>query len=295
MARQGVSLHGGPDAGRGHPPGRCADRERSRSPTRDLSDTVVQSIASLAAIGLERARGLEAAARAEAAQESGAAPGDDARRAGPRVQDAADVDEGRGRRSPGERPGRAQPRAGGHHRRGPRPAAVAGHRHRVDGARRCRRLQPAPNDHSRVGPRAATLRQFEARLDGHAVVTLGARLAVGPGRPGAARPGAAAVARQRGEVLARRGRPSRSRRRAPRRSTLPSGTPVRRFPSASRRGCSSASTAGRRPAGVPGTGMGLAIVRQIAEAHRGTLSRVAVRPAPGPSSRCRCRREGARS
>jgi len=35
------------------------------------SDTVVQSIASLAAIGLERARGLEAAARAEAAQESG--------------------------------------------------------------------------------------------------------------------------------------------------------------------------------------------------------------------------------
>ena len=40
-------------------------------PNGDLSDTVVQSIASLAAIGLERARGLEAAARAEAAQESG--------------------------------------------------------------------------------------------------------------------------------------------------------------------------------------------------------------------------------
>lgn len=40
-------------------------------PGGNLSDTVVQSIASLAAIGLERARGLEAAARAEAAQESG--------------------------------------------------------------------------------------------------------------------------------------------------------------------------------------------------------------------------------
>ncbi len=36
-----------------------------------LSDTVVQSIANLAAIGLERARGHEAAARAEAARESG--------------------------------------------------------------------------------------------------------------------------------------------------------------------------------------------------------------------------------
>jgi two-component system sensor histidine kinase KdpD len=35
------------------------------------SETVVRSIANLAAIGLERARGLEAAARAEAAQESG--------------------------------------------------------------------------------------------------------------------------------------------------------------------------------------------------------------------------------
>ena len=40
-------------------------------PKGDLSDTVVQSIANLAAIGLERARGAEAAARAEAAQEGG--------------------------------------------------------------------------------------------------------------------------------------------------------------------------------------------------------------------------------
>src|SRR5262249_25601363 len=36
----------------------------------DLTDTVLQSIANLAAIGLERARGEEAAARAEAARES---------------------------------------------------------------------------------------------------------------------------------------------------------------------------------------------------------------------------------
>jgi two-component system, OmpR family, sensor histidine kinase KdpD len=40
-------------------------------PAGGLSDTVVQSIANLAAIGLERARALEATARAEASQESG--------------------------------------------------------------------------------------------------------------------------------------------------------------------------------------------------------------------------------
>lgn len=40
-------------------------------PTGAMTDTVVQSIANLAAIGLERARGIEAEARAEAAQESG--------------------------------------------------------------------------------------------------------------------------------------------------------------------------------------------------------------------------------
>jgi two-component system sensor histidine kinase KdpD len=70
VSRQGVSLQEGPllvvaiRLG-GAPIGSLA------IPKGDLSDTVVQSIASLAAIGLERARGLEAAARAEAAQESG--------------------------------------------------------------------------------------------------------------------------------------------------------------------------------------------------------------------------------
>jgi two-component system, OmpR family, sensor histidine kinase KdpD len=70
VARQGVSLHEGSmlfvaiRLG-GAPIGALA------IPNGGLSDTVVQSIASLAAIGLERARGLEAAARAEAAQESG--------------------------------------------------------------------------------------------------------------------------------------------------------------------------------------------------------------------------------
>lgn len=70
VARQGVSLHEGAmllvaiRLG-GAPIGALA------IPNAGLSDTVVQSIASLAAIGLERARGLEAAARAEAAQESG--------------------------------------------------------------------------------------------------------------------------------------------------------------------------------------------------------------------------------
>jgi two-component system, OmpR family, sensor histidine kinase KdpD len=70
VARQGVSLREGAmlvvaiRLG-GAPIGSLA------IPKRDSSDTVVQSIANLAAIGLERARGLEAAARAEAAQESG--------------------------------------------------------------------------------------------------------------------------------------------------------------------------------------------------------------------------------
>jgi two-component system sensor histidine kinase KdpD len=70
VARQGVSLNEGAmllvaiRLG-GAPIGALA------IPNAGLSDTVVQSIASLAAIGLERARGLEAAARAEAAQESG--------------------------------------------------------------------------------------------------------------------------------------------------------------------------------------------------------------------------------
>jgi two-component system, OmpR family, sensor histidine kinase KdpD len=70
VARQGVSLQEGSmllvaiRLG-GAPIGALA------IPNAGLSDTVVQSIASLAAIGLERARGLEATARAEAAQESG--------------------------------------------------------------------------------------------------------------------------------------------------------------------------------------------------------------------------------
>jgi two-component system, OmpR family, sensor histidine kinase KdpD len=70
VARQGVSLREGTmllvaiRLG-GAPIGALA------IPDAGVNDTVVQSIASLAAIGLERARGLEAAARAEAAQESG--------------------------------------------------------------------------------------------------------------------------------------------------------------------------------------------------------------------------------
>jgi two-component system, OmpR family, sensor histidine kinase KdpD len=70
VSRQGVSLQDGSllvlaiQLG-GAPIGALA------IPSGELSDTVVQSIANLAAIGLERARGLEAAARAEAAQESG--------------------------------------------------------------------------------------------------------------------------------------------------------------------------------------------------------------------------------
>jgi two-component system sensor histidine kinase KdpD len=71
VARQAISLH---DNGGlvvtairlgGHPIGSLAIRGSG------LSDTVLQSIANLAAIGLERARGQAVAARAEAARQSG--------------------------------------------------------------------------------------------------------------------------------------------------------------------------------------------------------------------------------
>ena len=70
VARQGMTIHEGVLAVMaiqlgGVPIGSLA------LPPDDLSDTVVQSIANLVAIGLERARGEEAATRAEAARQSG--------------------------------------------------------------------------------------------------------------------------------------------------------------------------------------------------------------------------------
>ncbi len=134
VARQGVVPAGTRDAPRRHPPGRCADRGLA-IPDADSSDTVLQSIASLAAIGLERARGLEATARAEAAQESGQLRATMLDALAHEFKTPLTSMKVAAARPPGERAERARPRAGGHHRRGPRPAAVAGDRRRVDGPR----------------------------------------------------------------------------------------------------------------------------------------------------------------
>ena len=137
------------------------------------SDTVLQSIANLAAIGLERARGQRShGARRSGAREQRAAR-DRARRAGARVQDAADVDEG-GRRRPA---GRASPADARDrelvvdHRRGTRPASGA------RDATPCRCCGSTAGDfavhrerHQLARLVAATLRKFGARLDGHRVV-----------------------------------------------------------------------------------------------------------------------------
>ena len=140
---------------------------------------------------------------------------------------------------------------------------------------------------------AATLRQFEPRLDGHPVV---ARVPddlllradhdlLGPGAP--------AAARQRGQVLAgdlghrdRRGGGATGRH-------LRAELRARRSQSASRRALFERFYRGSEARQVPGTGMGLAIVRQIAEAHGGTLS-VASAAAAGTEFRMSLPREGVR-
>ena len=64
-----------------------------------LNDTVLQSVSNLVAIALERARGQAANARAQAAQESSELRATVSGRSGPRVQDAAHLDESGGHRS----------------------------------------------------------------------------------------------------------------------------------------------------------------------------------------------------
>jgi two-component system sensor histidine kinase KdpD len=270
VARQGVSLR---DGGMqvvairlgGAPIGSLA------IPAADLSDTVVQSIANLAAIGLERARGQEAAARAEVAQQSGELR-------------ATMLD------------------ALAHEFKTPLTSmkvAAADLRANVDGDRNRElaaivdedldRLQSLvtdtvqmvrvdsgdftlrPNDHSVSALVAATLRQFEARLDGHAVVTrvpealsiqadrelLGLALrqlldnAVKYSPPTSAIEIAASVGDTVDLSVRNSGPP------IPEREQLRLGERFYR---------------GSQARLVPGTGMGLAIVRQIAEAHRGRLS-----------------------
>jgi signal transduction histidine kinase len=128
-----------------------------------------------------------------------------------------------------------------------------------------------PNDHSVAAMVAATLRQYEARLDGHAVAThVPDSLSIHADRdllalalrqlldnavkysPATSTIEIAAAVGETVDLSVRNSGPP-----IPEREQLRLGERFYR------------GSAARR---VPGTGMGLAIVRQIAEAHRGKLS-----------------------
>ena len=214
-----------------------------------LSDTVLHSIANLAAIGLERARSQEATARAEAAQQSSelratvldalahefktpltsmkAAASDLLASASTSARDrelVTIIDEDLDRFQ----------------------ALVtdAVQMLRIDAGNFAVHL----DRHNLADVVAATVQKFERRLDGHRLVTRRSGEPDGRRRSRAARAGPSPAARQRAEVLAADvdHRDSGARATAPSRSS--SAIPVRRFPNASRRGSSSASTAARRPA-----------------------------------------------
>ncbi len=261
-------------------------------PAAGLSDTVVQSIANLVAIALERARGQEAAARAEVARRSGelratmldalahefktpltsmkiaaadlrANAPDDRRR-----ELAAIVDEDLDRLQ----------------------ALVTDtvQMVRVDAGAFTLRL----NDCRLADLVAVTLRQFESRLDGHTVVArvpdglliradhdlLGLALRQLLDNAVKYSPVTSAI-----EVAAAGGDPVEIsvRNSGP---AIPEHEQARLFERFYR---------GSEAHGIPGTGIGLAIVRQIAEAHGGTLS-VTSTAAEGTVFRMSLPREGAR-
>jgi two-component system sensor histidine kinase KdpD len=239
-------------------------------PDADLSDTVLQSVANLAAIGLERARSREATARAEVARQSGelratmldalahefktpltsmkvAAAGLSANVEGERNHELAAIIE--------EDLDRLQSLV-----------TDTVQMVRVDSGDFTLRL----SDHSVSMIVAAALRRFEARLDGHVVVTrvpetlsihadrelLGLALRQLLDNAVKYSPATSAI-----EIAARVGdRIDLSVRN--------SGPPIppREQPHLGER-----FYRGSAARQVPGTGMGLAIVRQIAEAHGGTL------------------------
>jgi two-component system sensor histidine kinase KdpD len=246
-------------------------------PAGESTDTVVQSIASLAAIGLERARGLEAAARAEAAQESGQLRAT--------ILDALAHEF----KTPltSMKVAAADLRANVPDDRNRELAAIidedldrlqslvtdAVSMVRVDAGD----FSLRPDRHLVSDLVTRALRQFEARLDGHDVVTsvpdglsvqadrelLGLALrqlldnAVKYAPPGSVIELRAAAADTIDLSVRNSG------------SAIPEHEQERVFERFYR---------GARARRLPGTGMGLAIVRQIAEAHRGT---VRVRSSPG--------------
>jgi len=262
-------------------------------PQSDLSDTVVQSIANLAAIGLERARGHEVAARAEAAQQSGelratmldalahefktpltsmkvAAADLRANVPGDRNRElAAIIDEDLDRLQS--------------------LVTDTVQMVRVDSGDFTLR----PNDHDLSEIVASTLRQFEARLDGHTVVThvsdpvaihadrellsLALRQLLDNAVKYSPPTSAIEISATGGETIAI--------------SVRDSGPPI---PESERVRLFERFYRGSDARQVPGTGMGLAIVRQIAEAHGGTVS-VSSSPGEGTTFTMSLPRKGARS
>ena len=261
-------------------------------PISGLSDTVVQSIANLVAIALERARGEEAAARAEVARQSGElratmldalahefktpltsmkAAAADLRANAPGDRDrelAAIIDEDLDRLQ----------------------ALVTDtvQMVRVDSGAFTLRL----NDCRLSELVAATLRQFEPRLDGHRVIArvpddlllradhdlLGLALRQLLDNAVKYSPVTSAI-----ELTADVGDPVEI-------SVRNSGPPI---PEHEQARLFERFYRGSQAHQVPGTGIGLAIVRQIAEAHGGTLS-VASTAAAGTSFRLSLPRAGVR-
>lgn len=262
-------------------------------PDSDLSDTVLQSMTNLVAIGLERARGVEAAARAEVARQSGelratmldalahefktpltsmkiAAADLRANVAGDRNRElAAIVDEDLDRLQS--------------------LVTDTVQMVRVDSGDFTLR----PNDHNVSDIVRATLRQLEARLDGHTVF---ARV-----------PDALTIHADRELLgLALRQLLDNAAKYSPATSVIEisatgagtidlavrnSGPPI---PEREQARLFERFYRGSQARGIPGTGMGLAIVRQIAEAHRGTLS-VSSAPGEGTEFRMSLPGEGSRS
>jgi two-component system, OmpR family, sensor histidine kinase KdpD len=261
-------------------------------PDTELSDTVLQSMTNLAAIGLERARGQEAAARAEAARESGELR-------------ATMLD------------------ALAHEFKTPltsmKVAAADLRAHAVDDRNRelativdedLDRLQALvtdtvqmvrvdsgdftlrPNDHRLSDIVAALLHQFEGRLDGHTVVTrvpeslwihadrelLGLALRQLLDNAVKYSPATSAI-----EITAAGTDPIDI-------AVRNSGPPI---PEREQARLFERFYRGSQGRHVPGTGMGLAIVRAIAEAHRGRLS-VSSSPGEGTVISVSLPREGIR-
>ena len=240
-------------------------------PDQGLSDTVVQSIANLVAIALERARGQEAAARAEAARESGELRAT--------MLDALAHEF----KTPltSMKVAAADLRANAPDERRRELAAIVEEdldrlqslvtdtvqMVRVDAGAFSLRL----NDHRLADLVAAALRQFEPRLDGHAVTAdvpddlllradrdllgLALRQLLDNAVKYSPATSAIGIAATGGETIAL--------------AVRNSGPPI---PDAELPRLFERFYRGSQAHGVPGTGIGLAIARQIAEAHGGTLS-----------------------